>query len=60
MIKQPTVINVRNLAIFVAGAPLLLLLVFSALDVSYTRLGHSDRLNKPTGLLGETTTNPTK
>lgn len=60
MTKQPSFINVRDLAVLVAGAPLLLLLIFSAIDVSFARLSHSNHLDKSTGLVSETAPNSVK
>jgi hypothetical protein len=46
-------LNVRNLAMFLTAGPLAILLLFSAIDISWARLSQSHTSNKM-NVVGET------
>lgn len=48
MSEHPEILNVRSLATILTAAPLSLLLVFSAIDLSWTNLSHHPSPTKNT------------
>jgi hypothetical protein len=53
MPEHPDFLNVRNLAMFLTAGPLAILLLFSAIDISWARLSQSHTPNK-TNAVSET------